>query len=166
LSKRQQAEGYWGWWKESQIDVWMTTYVLRALHEAKELNYHVPALDKGLVYLTNNLENYHGRALLNILELFAEVGQSLDYETNLQTVLDSLKQPNLNERLTIAKIRQSQDILIDLEAIYTERKQTLFGATYWGKKQYHWYDNDVQNTLRNAAFFRGFNRPFLRSAEL
>ncbi|MEM9820525.1 MAG: carboxypeptidase-like regulatory domain-containing protein, partial [Bacteroidota bacterium] len=159
LTKRQQAEGYWSWWTETQPDLWMTTYVLRALHEAKQMNYEVPALDKGLVYLTNHLERYKGRQLLSALELLADVGQSLDYEKALQSIPDSLIQANLNVRLTMAKIRQQQQLPIDLEVILKERKQTIFGASYWGKKQYRWYDNDIQNTLLAYTIFKRAGRP-------
>ena len=50
----------------------MTTYVLNALEKAKQANYKTEALNKGLVFLTNYLEEMEGRDLLSTLILFSD----------------------------------------------------------------------------------------------
>ncbi|MEM8910035.1 MAG: alpha-2-macroglobulin family protein, partial [Bacteroidota bacterium] len=146
LSKRQAAEGYWGWWTESKPDIWMTTYVLKTLHQAQQQNYRVPALEKGLFYLTQQLPTLKGRQLLDVLELFAEIGQRLDYEKYLTELQVDLKEPKINDQLTMLKIRQLQGLPHDLTDVLEQMKINAYGDYHWDEPSNDWHHNTIQTS--------------------
>ncbi len=53
LDKAQNKNGTWGWWKGDKENIWMTVYMVNALHEAKQAGYTSKALNNGLLFLTN-----------------------------------------------------------------------------------------------------------------
>ncbi|GBC93981.1 putative lipoprotein YfhM [bacterium HR15] len=42
LRRFQQENGGWGWWEAEEPDLWITAYVMQALHQAKEAGVPVP----------------------------------------------------------------------------------------------------------------------------
>lgn len=42
LQRFQQSSGGWSWWEASEPDLWITAYVMQALHQAKEAGVPVP----------------------------------------------------------------------------------------------------------------------------
>ncbi len=148
LSKTQDEQGFWGWWRGGSQNLWMSTYSLNALVQAKAAGYSVPALEKGLTWLTHRLGNLENRSLLDALELFSDIGQNMDYGQYLSKLDSTLKNPSLNERLTMLKIRQAQGLPHSLDLLEKTMKTTLHGGAFWGEPNArHWYDNSVSETL-------------------
>ncbi|MEL7221108.1 MAG: hypothetical protein AAGJ93_07300, partial [Bacteroidota bacterium] len=142
---RQRTDGSWGWWGGSLRNQWMTIYVLRALHAAKEAGYSTEAYEKGLLFLTNQLSQLEGRNRLEALALFSEVGQNMDYEA-LLSPYDTL--PGFNwTTLTTTLIRAQQGLPVQLDTLEKYRKTTLFDGHYWGQEGYGFYDNQIQYSL-------------------
>ncbi|MCS7064743.1 MAG: MG2 domain-containing protein, partial [Fimbriimonadales bacterium] len=42
LRRLQQSNGGWGWWEASEPELWITAYVMQALHQAREAGVAVP----------------------------------------------------------------------------------------------------------------------------
>jgi alpha-2-macroglobulin len=145
LKKNQNTDGSWGWWPGGSSDLWMTTYVLRALRQAGLAGYRTAASEDGLRFVSGRLQGLRRGDLLDALELLSEAGQNLDYAA-LLAPFDSLEL-SLVERLLIIKIRQANGLDFSLDSIYHKRKTTIFGAHYWGEEGYAWGENAVPVTL-------------------
>lgn len=152
LKKMQNENGSWGWWKNGKPNIWMTTYVLSALEKAKQANYKTNALNKGLVYLTNYLEEMKGKDLLNSLSLFSEINQNLDYKKYL-TQLDST-QHTLYDKFSLIKIRQAQGLPYSIDSVMQHKKENLFAGWHFGNDNYQWYNNSTKITLLAYDIFK------------
>ena len=174
LDQAQNEEGWWGWWKGGRQNIWMTTYVLAALHEAEKVGFLSKSLSSGLLFLTNNLPNFQERDLLNTLELFVNIEQKGDFQqwvTNLDTSKNIV---SLNEKLTLLKIKQANNLPHSLDTLYKYQQQDIFGNSFWGSPSYHWYNTDIQNSLlaygilkrvKNKTLCRAIERYILRKVE-
>ncbi|MFK8008848.1 MAG: alpha-2-macroglobulin family protein [Saprospiraceae bacterium] len=152
LKKTQNDNGSWGWWKNGQQNIWMTTYVLNALEKAKQANYKTNALNKGLVFLTNYLEEMKGKDLINTLSLFSEINQNLDYKKYLMQ-LDST-QNTLYDKFSLIKIRQAQGLPYSIDSVMQHKKENLFAGWHFGKDNYRWYNNSTKITLLAYDIFK------------
>ncbi|WP_020535393.1 carboxypeptidase-like regulatory domain-containing protein [Lewinella cohaerens] len=152
LRQRQRPDGSWGWWGGSPQNQWMTIYVVRALHAAKEAGYETEALEKGLIFLTNQLSSLRGTSRLEAIALFSEIGQNMDYEA-LLTPYDTL--PYLNwTTLTTTLIKAQQGLPFQLDTLAKYRQETLFGGHYWGQEGYGFYQNYHQYNLLAYRTYR------------
>lgn len=145
LKKTQNANGSWGWWTNGKDNIWMTTYVLRALYEARQQNYRTEAFDKGLKYLTNSVHTFEGKDLLNTLQLFSDVDQNFDYQPFINRLDTTLT--TLYDKFALLEIRQSQGLEMNLDTLKKYQKRTVFGSIYWNEDRYNWYDNSIQTSL-------------------
>ncbi len=174
LDQAQNEAGSWGWWKGGQQNIWMTTYVLGALHEAEKMGFFSKSLSNGLLFLTNNLPNFKERDLLNTLALFTDIEQKGDFKQWV-TQLDTSKNiVSLNEKLTLLKIKQANDLPHSLDTLYKYQQHDVFGNSFWGNPGYHWYNTDIQNSLLayemlkkagNKTLCRAIERYILRKKE-
>ncbi|WP_367388552.1 carboxypeptidase-like regulatory domain-containing protein [Lewinella sp. LCG006] len=152
LRQRQRPDGSWGWWGGSPRNQWMTIYVIRALHAAKEAGYETEALEKGLIFLTNQFNSLGGTSRLEAIALFSEIGQNMDYEA-LLTPYDTL--PYLNwTTLTTTLIQAQQGLPFQLDTLAKYRQETLFGGHYWGQDGYGFYHNYQQYNLLAYRTYR------------
>jgi hypothetical protein len=152
LRQRQRPDGSWGWWGGSPQNQWMTIYVVRALHAAKEAGYETEALEKGLIFLTNQLSSLRGTSRLEAIALFSEIGQNMDYEA-LLTPYDTL--PYLTwTTLTTTLIKAQQGLPFQLDTLAKYREETLFGGHYWGQDGYGFYHNHHQYNLLAYRTYR------------
>jgi|GEM_PF-1010027 len=145
LKKTQNLDGSWGWWDGGNANIWMTTHVLRALHQANQDGYATTPLTNGWRYLTNNLNLFTTNELIKSLELLSDINQNMDYGSFL-TRLDTLDL-NQHQRFITYKIRQENGLPYSLDSLTQSRKETVFGSYYWGNKTYNWGNNSNQNTL-------------------
>ncbi|MFK7770633.1 MAG: alpha-2-macroglobulin family protein [Saprospiraceae bacterium] len=159
LKKTQNENGSWGWWKNGKQNIWMTTYVLSALEKAKQANYKTEALNKGLVLLTNYLEEMKGKDLMNTLSLFSDINQNLDYQKYL-TQLDST-QHTLYDKFSLIKICQAQGLPYSIDSVMQHKKEDLFAGWHFGEDNYQWYNNSTKITLLAYDIFK--NIPSERS---
>ncbi len=145
LKKTQNPDGSWGWWKNGKQNIWMTTYILNALEKAKQANYKTEALNQGLVFLTNRLEEMQGKDLINTLLLFSDVKQNLDYKKYV-THLDST-QHSLFDKFSLIKIRQAQGLPYSIDSIMQYKNEDTFSSWYFGEDNHRWYNTSTQITL-------------------
>ena len=152
LEKTQNADGSWGWWANGKYNAWMTSYVLNALQKAKEANYKTKALEKGLIFLTNQLPSLNDRGLLNSLLLFSDINQNLDYKNyinHLDTTLTSRY-----DKFALIKIRQAQGLSYSIDSLLQHKEEDVFGGWYFGEENYRWYNNSFQLTLLAHDIFK------------
>ena len=145
LEKAQKTNGSWGWWQDSQENIWMTAYITRILNEAKKTGYRVENLQNAKQYLLWNLNTLKGNELLLVLNTFSEMNISVPYAEYLKRFeKDSL---SLYQEFLITKIKQSNKLMYDMTLINKTKKETILKSTYWGNDHDGWYDNSTNMTL-------------------
>jgi alpha-2-macroglobulin len=152
LHQRQHPAGYWGWWPQGAHSNWITLHVLRALQQAQQSGYPSTALEKGLRFLTSQLQGMAGADLLEALMLCSESGQQLDYERFAER-LDTLPLPLLH-RLQLIRLRQENGLPYTLDSLYHYRQQSLLGGHFWGQPARHLRYNTTQPSLEAYRILR------------
>lgn len=156
LKKTQNPRGFWGWWSGGKEHLWMSSYVLKALHQAAESGYQSTALEKGLKYMTFRLNGLKSRELLQVLDVFSDVGQNIDYQKHIEKIDTSFV--SLYDRFLLIKIKQSARLTYSLDSLFKYQKETTFGSLYWGEDDYGFYDNSIQTTLLAYQIFKKSGR--------
>ncbi|RMG84389.1 MAG: hypothetical protein D6714_07990, partial [Bacteroidetes bacterium] len=156
LKKSQNPDGSWGWWSGGRANVWMTTYVLRALYEARLEGYKTSAFNKGVIFLTNQVHLYKKTDLLNVLRLFSDIGQNFDYQPFIAQLDTTVT--GLYERFALLDIRQARGLPMTLDSLGKYQKRTLLGGVYWNEESYDWYENSIQTTLLAYKIYKRAGR--------
>ena len=146
LQKVQRPDGAWGWCPGGKANIWMTVYVLRALHQSVEDGYRLPEYERGLRFLRNELPAMSAKNQLLVLELFAEVGVNINYDEYLNPIDSS--RLDITSHLRSVYIRQIIGQAWDLDIVLRYKNENLLGGCYWGGMGSHYlHDNHVQATL-------------------
>ncbi|MFB0496836.1 TonB-dependent SusC/RagA subfamily outer membrane receptor [Mucilaginibacter sp. OAE612] len=81
LQENRKSNGTWGWWKDSNEELWISLHVVEALIDAQKEGYAVE-LDKQKLtdYLVFQLESYKRRDKILCLELLHKLSAKVDYQ--------------------------------------------------------------------------------------
>ncbi|MFN0289942.1 alpha-2-macroglobulin family protein [Pedobacter helvus] len=166
LQQNKTPQGTWGWWQNSEEQMWISLHVVEALLQAEKDGYAVD-LNKALLqrYLVGKLTdnaNYGDIQIIKLLHLLdgknyikdwvlAFEEQELKRDALLTPELLAIKQretkPSTYALLEMMELRQLAGLKIDLDALVKLKKQTMFGSMYWGDESIRFWDNSIQNTL-------------------
>jgi alpha-2-macroglobulin len=152
LSGYQNIDGSWGWWKDSETDIFMTSYVMYALTLSKNLGYPVTedVFNKGLESLNKNIAkskndteklyalyvlSMNNKKIPSILQNFQKKYTNLnDYEMALLILTDF----NYNYKDDGKKV--SEELRKRAKKIDNER-------VCWGEtKGTYWYNDSIETT--------------------
>ncbi len=145
LEKGQKENGSWGWWEDSQENVWMSAYISGILMKAVKQGYAFKNKDKALRFLSWSLHTAKGNELLIVLNALSEMKIAIPYSEYFKIIQKDSR--TLYQKLQIAKISQENNITYDMNLIEKEKKQTMMGSYFWGEESYGWYDNSINTTL-------------------
>ncbi|RYZ96297.1 MAG: hypothetical protein EOP47_24155, partial [Sphingobacteriaceae bacterium] len=149
--KENRGKQIWGWWKDSDPELWISLHAIEALLDAEKQHYPV-SLDWRVMtdYLVYQLESYHGRDKIACLELLYKMGAKVDYKKYADALykerLVAKPFPEYN-KLRIMLLLQQAGSTIDIDELLNTRKTTLFGNIYWGENNYSFFDNSVQLSI-------------------
>ncbi|MFN8207667.1 MAG: carboxypeptidase-like regulatory domain-containing protein [Bacteroidales bacterium] len=150
LVKNKKENGLWGWWKDSDPNLWISVHVLEALLEAENKGY-ASGLNKNEI----------------IASLIWELEHKIDFDTQLRSLrilylmkaqvdfkkyfdrLYSYQQLSFNSTLRQMEIKQLFHMPLSLDTLNYYKKNTLFGSIYFSDnpEELDILSNDVQNTL-------------------
>ncbi|HCL58026.1 MAG TPA: hypothetical protein DHW82_13610 [Spirochaetia bacterium] len=146
----QNKDGAWGWWGDSQKDVFMTAYVLYALTLTKQLGYSVrqDVYEKGIDALVSNLEYAKNDSEL----IYALYVLSLNGK-NYPSILDKLKDKRALNDYELALMTliyyQNQDLgeARGMADMLENRHQSGNNGIFWGKyRSEQWFLDDIETT--------------------
>lgn len=168
LQNNKRPEGTWGWWQNSNEELWISLHVVEALLEAQKQGYPV-VLDKDKLYnyLTNKMANeqyfdqIYGIRLLRLLnekyysndwimaleKQRAELEEKNVRERKANSSVPKLAEQSLYEKLQLMQLKQKTGMSIDMKWLLGLKKETMFGNSYWGEEGRSFWDNSIQNTL-------------------
>lgn len=148
LSQNQNSIGLWGWWSDSETNVWMSLHVLETLLEAQNQGYKIPDLSTSVAMLIRQIENTGNFGTqVRILNLLASLKTPYNYNQWLTSGnTDSF---TLKEHLELASLKQKLNITFSMDSLLRYKQTTQSDNIYFSDSTRETVDNsDIQNTLR------------------
>ncbi|TDQ08514.1 carboxypeptidase-like regulatory domain-containing protein [Pedobacter metabolipauper] len=168
LQNNKRPEGTWGWWQNSNEEIWISLHVVEALLQAQKQGYAV-TLNKDQLYnyLVNkladrkNIDQIHAVRLLNLLNdkyYIKDWVTAIEQQTAQREKAAAVEQQRYPERkpvyktplydqLQMMQLRQKAGMAVDIKWLLDLKKSTMFGNSYWGEELNQFWDNSIQNTL-------------------
>ncbi|WP_426589233.1 carboxypeptidase-like regulatory domain-containing protein [Mucilaginibacter sp. R-33] len=156
LQENRKSNGTWGWWKDSNEELWISLHVVEALIDAQKEGYAVE-LDKQKLtdYLVFQLESYKRRDKILCLELLHKLGAKVDYQKYVTDIEKEQAKDQKTfdyklsgyDKLRMMLLRQESALPIKMDSLLNTRKHTMFGNIYWGEDGYRFFDNSVQLSI-------------------
>ena len=136
----------WGWWKNTNSNPFMTSYVLSALHEAANQGFKTKDYKEAIQYLQWNLNLLEGDQFLHLLLKLSEMNQLPNKSTYIEI---AKKTHNLSayQSLLLTRIRQLNGEKVSIPTLLKKAKQTQFGNLFWGEDRFNFYENRHSATL-------------------
>lgn len=170
LAQNKKPQGTWGWWQNSEEQMWISLHVVEALLQAQKDGYSVdlnkPLLHSYLVGKLTETPYYNDIKVIRLLYLLDSKNYIKDWvlayeerelekeklrNANLSPELLALKQRETKQSiyslLEMMELKQMAGLKIDLTTLNKLKKQTMFGGSYWGEENVRFWDNSIQNTL-------------------
>lgn len=152
LQDNRRAEGTWGWWKDTEEELWISLHAIEALVEADKEGY-VTKIDKQRLidYLMYQVTSYQGTNKLDAINLLLKLNAKPDYAQLLSAYEKSLS-PKIKlseyDKLKLMAIKQQAGIPIVMDSLLFKKRSTMFGNIYWGDNEsYRFFDNSIQASV-------------------
>lgn len=150
ITNRNEKTGLWGWWKESDDNLWISLYVLEAIDAAKKIGFKADldsrTLSENLLWLLNNTTNYYDK--IRILDMLVHLKINLNYDALIKD-LEKTADTSLNSLLQLIELKQDCNIYCNTDTLNYYKKTTLFGNIYYSENDgspYLLLNNDLLNT--------------------
>lgn len=151
---QQKNQGMWGWWKESPASLWITKHVIEALVMAESQGYTTNLNKESIInLLSRELTASHCNDSIGYMLLLSQLDAKIDYKSNIDSFI-ARSGKNGYDTLRLTLLQQQAGIPVDLSALLSRQKQTVFGNTFWGKDTVHLFNNSIQSTLQMYKIFR------------
>ncbi|RYG07862.1 MAG: hypothetical protein EOO07_26630, partial [Chitinophagaceae bacterium] len=170
LQQNKKPQGTWGWWQNSEEQMWISLHVVEALLQAQKDGYTIdlnkPLLQRYLVGKLTDLPTENDKQVIRILNLLddknyikdwvlayeqqesaQEKKRIADMSAGLLMLRQSENKISVREMLEMLELKQLAGLKVDLNPILKLKKQTMFGSIYWGEESIRFWDNSIQSTL-------------------
>ncbi|AMR32131.1 hypothetical protein A0256_12205 [Mucilaginibacter sp. PAMC 26640] len=150
LQANRRSTGTWGWWKDSNEELWISLHAVEALLDAKSMGYTVQIDSQKLTdYLIYQMESYHSEDKLVCLQLLYKLGAKANYEKYLGVIAKEYNSRKVRDladynRFRLLLLKQEIGFTVKTDSLLTISKATMFGNVYWGEDNYRFFDNSVQ----------------------
>ncbi|WP_285055061.1 alpha-2-macroglobulin family protein [Pedobacter ginsengisoli] len=151
LQNNRGPHGGWGWWQNTEDEMWISGHVVEALLLAKEAGYAVE-LDTRVLYnyLNDQLTGRKNTDQLFMVKLMRTLENKYDFRSWFEAVEKQKadqKDQTLFSRLQLMQLKQQAGMPADINWLLKQKKSTMFGNSYWGEPGIAFWDNSIQNTL-------------------
>lgn len=168
LNENKKGSGLWGWWKESDEEMWISRHAIEALLDAEKAGYGTH-FDKQKItaYLLFQAEKYSNYDKLYVLELLLKLEAKADYKKYIAAVQKEqsvLKYQSAYNKYRLMLIQQKAGLQVNIDEVLSSKKSTMFGNVYWGENNsYAFFDNSVQLSILAYQIIKnsGKNQPLL-----
>ncbi len=148
LQENRRSQGTWGWWKDTDEELWISLHAVEALTDAQKEGYTIDIdLPKLADYLVYQLESYRGEEKLACLELLHKLNAKVDYPKYFGVItkeFDAEKQVPKYARFRLMLLKEETGLTVKLDSLLTNEHNTLFGNIYWGEDTCRFFDNSIQ----------------------
>ncbi|MBB6110151.1 TonB-dependent outer membrane receptor, SusC/RagA subfamily, signature region [Mucilaginibacter lappiensis] len=156
LQENRKSTGTWGWWKDTNEELWISLHAIEALIDAQKEGY-TTQLDKQKIsdYLVYQLESYRGQDKLLCLQLLHKLGAKVDYKKYFDTIAKENASIKLKTDISVSTydkfrlmlLKQEAGVPVKLDSLLAIQHRTLFGNVYWGENNYSFFDNSIQLSI-------------------
>jgi TonB-dependent SusC/RagA subfamily outer membrane receptor len=151
LQENRRAQGTWGWWKDTDEELWISLHAAEALLEAEAQGFKT-LLDKQRLidYLLYQSAAYKGEDKLTVMLLLKKLGAKADYAgiiTAYQKELNPKYKPSLYDKLRLMLVKQQNGQPFQQDSLMKWMHQTMFGNVYWGNANYSFFSNSIHESL-------------------
>ncbi|MBD1366375.1 carboxypeptidase-like regulatory domain-containing protein [Mucilaginibacter sp. ZT4R22] len=151
LQENRKPSGTWGWWADTNEELWISLHAVEALTDAQSMGYSVQ-LDKQKLtaYLVYQLESYRGEEKLACLQLLHQLSAKVDYIKYFAVIEKEYKLqkdvPGYN-RMRLMLLKQQAGIPVKIDSLINAARKTMFDNIYWGEENYRFFDNSIQTSV-------------------
>jgi TonB-dependent SusC/RagA subfamily outer membrane receptor len=151
LIASRTSQGTWGWWKDTEEEIWITNHAVEALLDAKAKGFTVNIDYNALMnYLISRIASNDADDKLTTISLLKKLNNSADlkvFVTDYEKTLSPKKPLSIIDKYRLMLTRQSVGLPIVIDSLLKDMKRTMFGNIYWGKNSYYFFDNSIQQSL-------------------
>ncbi|WP_207424775.1 carboxypeptidase-like regulatory domain-containing protein [Desertivirga brevis] len=152
LDDSKKENGLWGWWKNSEAELWISKHVVEALLDAEIEGYKVDLNKKLLIeHLVYQLSSYRGMNKMDALYLLKKMNAEVDYKTPLALYEQELKfkkyDQSLFDKLELLRLKQVLGIKVNTDTLMKYSRKTMLGNLYFGENNFQFFNNSIQNTI-------------------
>ncbi len=144
LERHQNKDGSYGWWGKSSVNIFITTYVIKALNSAVAEGYRTQSHMKAAAYLNAELPKMKPSDLLESLDALSAIPYPTDYNKYL-TRLDSLHLTYV-DALLHTRIKQRLGKPVELGFIL-DSVQTTKNGSFWGEDLFNIKTNKWRTSM-------------------
>lgn len=144
LEKNQNKDGSWGWWDQSNGDLWITAYVTDAINKAVSAGYRSKSHMQGSAFLHARISELDISEKLEVLNTLSSIPYPMDYAAQIK----NLEQANLSfqDKLLLTKLKLSQGNEVNTDFIFEQQKQAAKGV-FWGEQMFDFTVNKMQTSM-------------------
>ncbi len=148
LQDNRRSQGIWGWWKDTDEELWISLHAVEALTDAKTAGYTIDIDQQRLTdYLVYQMESYKGEEKLACLQLLHRLNAKVDYQKYFGVITKEFaaeKVVSKYDQFRLMLLQQETGFSPKMDSILMNEHHTLFGSIYWGEDGYRFFDNSVQ----------------------
>ena len=151
LERSQNKDGSYGWWGVSTQNIFITTYIVKALNTSVEEGYRTKSHMKAAAFLNAQLPNMSNSDKLESLDALSAIPYPTDFATHIKT-LDSLNLTYV-DALLLTRIKQRLDMPVDLSLIL-DSVQTTKNGSFWGEDLFNIKTNKWRTSMLAYSILR------------
>ncbi|PKP01663.1 MAG: hypothetical protein CVU11_14535 [Bacteroidetes bacterium HGW-Bacteroidetes-6] len=148
INKNKRPGGLWGWWKDSETNIFISLHVIEALIQAKDQGYDTPDLDffaGELIWQFKNSTDFNTQ--IRLLNILSELHAQINYSNYINSIQPSGNN-SLNNLLLLIELKQKVNLPYNLDTIQQFQQRTLKGNVYYSDGgETSIQNNDIQNTV-------------------
>ena len=134
LERNQNKDGSYGWWGRSSSNIFITTYVLKALNQAVEQGYKTRAHMNAGAYLTKHIDDLSTSEKIRALDALSSIPYPINKEKYI-TWMDSLNL-SFHDKLLKVKVKQRYELEYTTDFIVQAVANDKNGS-FWGEELFN-----------------------------
>jgi len=151
LQENRRSQGTWGWWKDTDEELWISLHAVEALLDALREGYAIDIDQQKLTeYLVYQMESYRGDDKLTCLRLLLKLKAKVAYARYLTIISKDMaenRESSEYDRFSLILLQEEAGIPVKLDSLFARERHTLFGNVYWGENNTRFFDNSIQVSL-------------------
>nr|WP_294947700.1 carboxypeptidase-like regulatory domain-containing protein [uncultured Mucilaginibacter sp.] len=151
LQDNRKPSGTWGWWNNTDEELWISLHAVEALTAAQNMGYTVQMDKQKLTdYLVYQMESYRGEDKLTCLQLLNKLSAKVDYAKYFGVIekeYKAQKEVTNYNHFRLMLLKQETGLIVKTDSLINTAHKTMFGNRYWGEENYRFFDNSVQLSI-------------------
>lgn len=152
LDNGRRDDASWGWWKNTDSELWISRHALEAYIEAEKAGYSVPFKKQQVIdYLVHQISDYRVQDKLEAILLLKQIKAEADYKSYIALYEKEQRRskvaPTLYDKFKLLYLKQQSGLPIVIDSLMAYKHSTMFGNMYFGDNNFKMFDNSILNTL-------------------